>query len=80
MNNLKPCPLCGRRVICFTEKSPDGTITWMRILHGHAIDCGVSFIDDESEAVKKWNTRIDDKAGNLSAGLQFTIGADIGVK
>lgn len=57
MEKLKSCPLCGESVKLYEEKSPDGTITWGRIMHGPLINCGISFIDDIKDIVEKWNKR-----------------------
>jgi hypothetical protein len=54
---LKPCPLCGEDVILFKEPSNDGTVIWGRLNHGPHIDCGISFIDDLSKVIEKWNKR-----------------------
>ena len=57
LEDLKPCPFCGQPVEATNESSPDGTVKWVRIMHGPTIDCGVSLIDTDTEAAKKWNTR-----------------------
>ena len=58
MEDLKPCPFCGQPVQSHEEKSPDGTIIWVRITHGPTIPCGIFFLDIKSDAVKKWNNRV----------------------
>ncbi len=55
---LLPCPLCGKEVLLFREPSKDGTIVWGRIMHGPQIPCGIKFLDDFSQVVKKWNQRV----------------------
>lgn len=57
---LSPCPFCGSFDLSFLKKkSSDGTITWVRILHGLNTECSVSMIDtSEEKVISKWNQRI----------------------
>lgn len=55
---LLPCPLCGRNVSMHKWPSRDGSIVWVEIMHQTTIDCGISFIDLEDIAEKKWNSRL----------------------
>lgn len=54
-----PCPFCGSSDLHFLKnKSKDGTITLIQILHGPNTECGVSMIDtSEERVVSRWNLR-----------------------
>ena len=54
---LKPCPICGEKVNANEHHSPDKTIKWITISHSPTVPCGISFIDDASIVVEKWNKR-----------------------
>lgn len=64
---LKACPLCGQDVKAIKEPSRDGTITWIIISHGPSVPCGIRFMSYESDAVYKWNTRVQDDEVNALA-------------
>jgi len=55
---LKPCPFCGLEVRAHVEPSNDGTVIWVRIMHGPRVHCSVSFLTTDEDGVEGWNKRI----------------------
>ncbi len=60
MEQLKPCPFCGKEVEIKDWTSRDKTIRWGVILHGPTIPCGVQFMAELKDIVALWNKRIQE--------------------
>lgn len=56
MSELKPCPFCGGKAVVIHEP-------FTNTVHIECISCGatsVRHLDNEKQAIKKWNRRVTD--------------------